>query len=206
MASRTNQAIDRVTLLHTGQSTVNCAGFSDPAGAPWLVMNDTAAAVQGLEVTNAAANGTVTLSVAGATADTNAAVKLVGRGTGAVVLGSSVSAVTLAGAPTISSNLAITGTLTANAATITTLVAASTVSASGPINAFVSASTGVAVAAFLMGSSGPRIFYGASAPTSSARPGDIFLNLGGSSTTGFSIGIPNGNTASSSNWVNYTPI
>ncbi len=214
MASRTNQAIDRVTLLHTGQSTVNCAGFSDPAGAPWLVMNDTAAAVQGLEVTNAAANGTVTLSVAGANADTNPAIKLVGRGTGATVLGSSVSAVTLAGAPTVSSNFTVTGvmnasTITSCTAVITSNLSASTVAASSAFSANTGASSSqFAVIQFGLGSSStyqrPGIYVGSSFPSVlGPAPGSLFFFEGGTSSNAIMVALPNGGTGSSSNWAQF---
>jgi hypothetical protein len=210
MAARTNQATDFTTLLHNGQVAVATVGFTDPGGNPWLVMNDTAAAVNGVLITNGATGTGPTISVGGANADANAAVTVKGSGTGATILGSSVSAVTLAGAPSISSNLTVTGTVTAtgaiSASTVTSCTAlnASTISASGvplTIGAGVTSSARVGI---LFGSSGPTILFGSSVPTSSGLVGSLFLNQGGSSTTMLYVAAPNNGTASSSQWTPFT--
>lgn len=204
MAARTAQAVDATTLLHTGPVAVACAGFTDPAGNPWIVMNDAAAAVNGLQVANASTGGTVVLSVGGANVDANPNMQIRAGSsstTGTLTIGSSGGAVTLAGTVTssqglaFSSNLTVTGTVSASNITSCAIVTAQTTgAASNPL------------VCFQLGSSGPRIFFGASTPTSSARPGDLFLSTSGSSAALFAVGMANGNTASSSNWATYGPL
>lgn len=194
MAARTSQANDNVTLLARGPVTVSAAGFTDPQGNPWILMNDTAAAVNGLIVTNGATGTGPTISVGGAAADANRGLTIVGNGTGAVTIGSSVSPVTLAGAQSVSSNLTVTGTVSASTFNSCGLV---TFRTTGPSSAL--------LITIQLGSSGPRISFGASTPTASANSGDLFLNTGGSSGQIFAVGLANGGTASSSNWATYTP-
>lgn len=188
MALRNQARADLVTGLHTGPHRLGVAGLCDPQANDWIVMNDPAVATGG--VVNAlvvAPGGTGTalrLSAGGTNPDTNAGVTIVGNGTGTVTLGSSVSPVSLAGALTGSSNLAVVGQLAVRSATVSS----------------------AAVLSIQFGSSGPAIYFGSSAPTIAATAGSLFLNTGGSSLTTFSVAIQNGGSASSSNWANYTPI
>lgn len=221
MAARTAQPIDTITLLHTGQVSVACAGFSDPAGNPWIVMNDTAGAVNAVQISNAATGNAPTITVGGAAADTNPGLTITAKGTGVTTVGSSVSAVTLAGTPTISSAMTVSSTLTVNGPvnasgfnSTTTVVAVGTINAStmGSCSAF-SANVGATssqftVIQFGLGSSStyqrPGIFVGSSFPSIvGPAPGSLFFLEGGTSSNMLLLAIPNGGTGSSSNWVQF---
>lgn len=201
MAARTAQAVDATTLLHTGQVAVACAGFTDPAGNPWIVMNDAAAAVNGLQVANASTGGTVVLSVGGANVDANPNMQIRAGSsstTGTLTIGSSAGAVTLAGTVTSSQGLAFSSNLT-----VTGTVSASTLTASTGVNADVASPSSGALRAFSMGSSGPQILWGASIPTASAVAGSIFLMTNpASSNLAMYVQAGNGTGGgSSSNWI-----
>jgi hypothetical protein len=199
MALRTGTKADLVSGLHAGPVRLGVDGLADPSGNDFIVMNYAAVApggiVNALTIATGATGTGVTLSVGGNNADANRSITVVGAGTGATIVGSSVSPVTLAGAPSVSSNLTVTGT-----------VNASTVNSSGVVQAQVNTASSAAVAGLKIGSSGPTIYFGSSAPTIACKTGDIMLNTGGSSVTVFNVCMPNGGTASSSNWDSYTPI
>jgi mucin-19 len=86
-----------VTLLRTGVVMPATAGFNDPLGHPWIVMNDQVSAVNGLSVQNAATGSAVVISVDGVAADTNASLTMQARGAGVLTLGSDTSSVVIKG-------------------------------------------------------------------------------------------------------------
>lgn len=97
MGSRANSLNDLVTLLRTGPVMVATAGFNDPLGHPWIVMNDQVAAINGLSVQNAATGSSVLLSVDGVNADANAGLTIQARGSGTLTLGSDTGATVIKG-------------------------------------------------------------------------------------------------------------
>jgi hypothetical protein len=203
MAARTTQANDAFTLLHNGQVTVSTVGFTAPGGTPWLVMNDVASAVNGLQIANSATGNAVTIGVGGPAADANPALSIFqgsSTGTGLLTIGSSTGTMTLSGTVTVSSTLNLSSNLV-----VTGNISASTITSCGLATVQSIAPSSNILAAIQIGSSGPRIFWGASTPTSSARAGDLFLNTGGASAAIFAVGLANAGTASSSNWATYSP-
>lgn len=120
-------------------------------------------------------------------------------------------AFTLANNVAMSSNVTVTGILSASTFNSSALITGSsalrtsstiTSSAGGIVS--MSGLTSSQRTAFTMGSSGPTIQFGSSIPTSACVAGSIFLNAGGSSTTVLYVCMPNSGTASSSNWDNIT--
>ena len=216
MAARTAQPIDTFTLLHTGQVSVACAGFTDPNGAPWLVMNDAAAAVNAVQISNAATGTAPTITVGGAAADANPGLTVTAKGTGVTTVGSSASPVTLAGTPTISSAMTVSSTLTVNGPvvgtstlTITGTISASTVASSSAFSAnSLASSSQFTVIQFGLGSSStyqrPGIYVGSSFPSIvGPAPGSLFFLMGGTSSNAVMVALPNGGTGSSSNWAQF---
>lgn len=115
---------------------------------------------------------------------------------------------------TASSQATVTNLLTASSAlTVTNLLTASsalTVNGNSALNGIASVTgnlslrpaiaSSAAVQVLAMGSSGPSLYFGSSTPTIGCTVPSLFFNTGGSSTTGLYVCIPNGGTASSSNW------
>lgn len=121
------------------------------------------------------------------------------------------SALSVTGAITGSSNFSVagTGTITgkitgsSGLATSSNATIAGSMIASSQIAAQ-SAATSSQRIGIALGSSGPNIQFGSSIPTSACLVGSLFLNTGGSSTTPLYVCMPNGGTASSSNWGPFT--
>lgn len=196
MALRTGTRADLVTGLHTGPVRLGVAGLADPSGNDFIILNDAGVApggiVNALTITTGATGSAVILSSSGLNnGDANAGITIRGAGTGVVTLGSSTSPVTLAGAATLSSALTVTGTISGTSA--------------------ISLNTGASSSAFTvmtfgLGSTSANarmaIYVGSSYPTPPVgpAPGSLFFNQGGTSSTCLLMAIPNGGTASSSNW------
>lgn len=119
MAARLQINTDFTPLLGVGIAKQACAGFTDPNGNDWIVLNDSQFPVNALEIDNANTGSPVILTVNGIKSDPNGGITLKAAGTGTVTLGAAGQTVTVPSGVTFSVvNLTITGTLTLTGATV----------------------------------------------------------------------------------------
>lgn len=173
MAARTGLPTNYTALLGQGQASAATVGFHDPAGNPFIVMNDATSAVNALEIDTAATGSAVTLKPGGRSVDATAGLTIAALSTGTLTLGATGNTVTMVG------TTGLTGALTLTTGTAVTQFAVGTNGATTPTFAALGSSTAVTGISVTGSSAGAGV---AIAVTSSGAAENMTIDAKGSGT------------------------